>query len=188
MDSPPTDRVKFAGTAAGEEVPDILEAISQASARTINGIKATLKPRSLRRAVGLLGGAGTTCIIGCGDAFPAAALLANGLKERGRACTLFGPDIGAAEQEIGALGPDDLLVLIKLPEDGSPENILADAHACEVPVLAIAEPAACRESGRRQVNLPVPRTKVFGTPVLAGHMTMAQLLLIALDQHRAAAG
>ena len=188
MDSPPTDRAKFAGTAAGEGVPDILDAISQASAKTISGIKATLKPKSLYRAVSLLGGAGTTCIVGCGDAFPVAALLANGLNERGRACNVFGPGVGAAEPEIGLLGPDDLLVLIKLPEDGLPEKILADALACEVPVLAIAEPAARREAGRKHVNLPVPKTKVSGMPILAGHMTIAQLLLIALDQHRAAAG
>ena len=189
MDSPPTDRVKFAGTAAGGDVPDILDAISQASARTINSIKVALKPRSLRRAVGLLGGAGTTCVLGCGDAFPVAALLANGLKERGRTCDLFGPDIGAVKRKIGLLGSGDLLVLVKLPEeDGLSENILAEARAGEVPVLAIAEPAAERESERHQVDLPVPRAEVFGTPVLAGHMTMAQLLLIALDQHRAATG
>lgn len=188
MDSPTTDRAKCAGTAAEEKVPDILDAISRASTRTISNLKATLEPQSLNHAVSLLGGAGTTCIIGFGDAYPAAVLLANGLNERGRACSVFGPCVGAAEHEISLLGPDDLLVVIKLPEDGLPKDFLADARACEAPVLAIAEPAACPESGHRNVSLPVPWTRVFGTSILAGHMTMAQLLLIALDRQHAATG
>ena len=187
MGSPPTDHVKFAGTAAGEKIPDILDAISRASAKTIDDLKAAFKPRSLDRAVGLLGGAGTTCVIGFGDAFPAAALLANGLKERDQACKVFGPYVGPEEHGISSLGPDDLLVLIKLPEDVLPGDVLADAGACEVPVLAITEPAVCPESGHRHVNLPVPRTRVFGTTILAGHMAVAQLLLIALDRYRSAA-
>lgn len=186
MDSPPTDRVKFAGTAAEEKVPDILDAISQASTRTISGLKATLEPQSLNRAVSLLGGAGKTCIVGFGDAYPAAALLAGGLNERGRACSVFGPHTGSAEHEISLLGPDDLLVLIKLPGDGLPEDSLANARASEVAVLTIAEPAVCPESDYCHVRLPVPRTRVFGMPALAGHMAVAQLLLIALDRYRAA--
>ena len=188
MGSPPTDRVKIAENAAGEKAPDILDAISRASAKTIDDLKAAFKPRSLDRAVGLLGGAGTTCVIGFGDAFPAAALLANGLKERGRVCNVFGPYVGAWEHGISLLGPDDLLILIELPEDGLPGNVLADARACKVPVLSIAEPAVYPESGHRHVNLPVPGTKVFGTPILAGHMAVAQLLLIALDRYRSATG
>ncbi len=188
MDSPSKDRVKFAETAAGEKVPDILDAISRASAKTINDFKAAFKPRSLDRAVGLLSGAGEIRIIGFGDAFPAAALLANGLKERGRVCKVFGPYVGPGEHGTSLLGPDDLLVLIELPEeDGSPGNVLADARACNVPVLAIAEPAVCPESNHSHVNLPVPGTRVFGTPILAGHMAVAQLLLIALDRYRSAA-
>ena len=127
MDSPPTDRVKFAGTAAEEKVPDILDAISRASMRTISDLKAILEPQSLHRAVSLLGGAGKTCIVGFGDAYPVAALLASGLNERGRGCSVFGPHAGSAEPEISLLGPDDLLVLIKLPGDGLPEDSLADA-------------------------------------------------------------
>ncbi len=186
MDSPPTDRVKFAGTAAGEPVPDILDAISRASARTISALKATLKPQSLHSAVNLLGGAGTTCIIGFGDAFPVAALLANGLNERGRACNIFGPYGDATEHEISLLGPDDLLVLIKLPGDKLPENILADARASKVPILAITEAAVQSKAGYCHVGLPVPKTRVFGMAALAGHMVVAQLLLIALDQYRIA--
>ena len=188
MDSPSTDRAKCAETAAEEKVSDILDTISRASTRTISDLKATLKSKSLHRAVSLLGGAGTTCVVGFGDAYPAAALFANGLNERGRTCSVFGPHAGAVEHELSRLGPEDLLVLINLPEDGSPGEILADARACEVPVLAIAEPAACPESAYCHVSLPVPGTRVYGTPILAGHMTMVQLLLIGLDQHRAATG
>ena len=133
MDSPTTDRVKSDGTAAEEKVSDILEAISQASARTISGLKATLKPQSLHRAVGLLDRAGATCIIGNGDTFPVAALLTNGLNDRGRVCKIFGPYGSVMEHEILSLGPDDLLVLIELPGDRLPENILADARARKVP-------------------------------------------------------
>ena len=186
MDSQPKDRDKIAGTAAEEKVPDILDAISRASTRTISGLKATLEPQSLNRAVSLLGGAGKTCIIGFGDAYPAAVLLAGGLIERGRACSVFGPHVDSAEHEISLLGPDDLIVLIKLPGEDSPEDSLADAGTYEVPVLAIAEPAVCPESDNCHVRLPVPRTRVFGMPALAGHMAVAQLLLIALDRYRAA--
>ena len=186
MDSPTTDRVKFDGTAAEEKVSDILEAISQASARTISGLKTTLKPQSLHRAVGLLDRAGETCIIGNGDTFPVAALLTNGLNDRGRVCKIFGPYGSVMEHEILSLGPGDLLVLIELPGDRLPENILTDARARKVPILAIAEAAAHSKAGYCQVRLPVPKTRVFGMPALAGHMAVAQLLLIALDRYRSA--
>lgn len=188
MDSPPTDRVKFAGTAAEGKVPDILDVISRASTGAISGLKATLKPQSLQRAVGLLDRAGETCIIGSGDAFPIAALLANGLNERGHVCNIFGSCGGLTEHEISSLGPDDLLVLIKLPGDKLPDRILADARASKVSILAIAEAAvADSKACCRHVRLPVPGTRVFGMPALAGHMAVAQLLLIALDRYRAAA-
>lgn len=187
MDSPPKDRFKLTGTAAEENVPDILDAISRASARSINGLKATLKPRLLHRAASLLGGAGTICIAGFGDAYPVAALLGNGLNERGRTCGVVGPYVGVVEPEISSLGPDDLLVLIELPGDRLPESILADARASKVSVLAIAEDSAAdSKAGYFHVRLPVSRTMVFGMPALAGHMTVAQWLLIALDRYRAA--
>lgn len=186
MDSPPTDRIKFARTEAGEKVSDILDAISQASARTISGLKATLKPQSLHRAVGLLDRAGETCIVGGCDAFPIAVLLANGLNERGRVCNICGPYGGVTEHEISSLGPGDLLVLIELPGDELSENILADAYARKVPILAIAEAAAYAKAGYCHVRLPVPKTRIFGMPALAGHMAVAQLLLIALDRYRCA--
>lgn len=187
MDSPPKDGFKLTGTAAEENVPDILDAISRASARTISGLKTTLEPQSLHRAVSLLGGAGTICIVGFGDAYPVAALLAKGLNERGRTCGVVGPHVGVAEREIFSLGPDDLLVLIELPGDRLPENILADARASKVSILAITEAAAAdSKAGYFHVRLPVSRTMVFGMPALAGHITVAQLLLIALDRYRAA--
>ena len=186
MDSPSTDRAKSAGITAGEEVSEILDTISRTSARTIGELKATLKLRCLHRAVDLLGAAGAICIIGPGDAFPVAALLANGLNERGRACEIFGACGAAAEYGISLLGLDDLLILTKLSDDELPGNILAAARACKVPILAIAEADVCAEAGCRDVRLPVPGTRVFGMPALAGHMAVAQLLLIALDQPRAA--
>ena len=187
MDSPSSDRAKSAGIAARDEISDILEVISRASTRSINGLKTALKRQILHRAVELLDQAGAIRICGLGDAFPVAALLAHGLAEKGRDCSIFGADGAARENEISRFGPDDLLIVIKLPGDKLPVAILDQARSRKVPILVVAEAAAFPLAGCCHVQVPAPNSRVFGAQTLAGHMTAVQVLLIALEQYRAAA-
>ena len=185
MDSMPLDRPKSAGISAGDEIQDILEAISGASERAINELKTALSGQTLHTAVQLLDQSGSICLVGQGDAFPVAALLANGLTEQGCVCSVYGPSSDAAKIELSLLGPNGLLIVIKLPGDAWPAALVADARSRNVPILAFTESPADPEASYCQVCLPVAKSRIFGAPSLAGHIAAAQLMLIALEHYRA---
>ncbi len=181
VESPATKPAKLAGKPGEDEVTGILDAIARTSTRSLQSLKSALAPHSLQRAANLLKVAGNICAVGVDDAFPVAALLANGLRERGRECELFAPRAGDANQDFPVLGANDLLVLIHDAAGKLPAAMLADARARRVPILAITELTLAPAPGCRDVHLPVPTAKVLGVTALAGHMAVAQSLLIALD-------
>lgn len=181
MDSPTSNPPKSSRPSAKGEIVDILETISRASMKAINELKSALSGKSLQDAVRLLDLADSIRIVGPGDAFPVAVLLANGLSEQGRDCTVTGLFDNATENQTGPLKQDDLLVVIKSPGGEWPAHLVSKARSRQIPILAITESAVFPYTDYSDTRLIVPKTRVLGTHLLAGQMAVAQMLVIALE-------
>ena len=180
MDHSWPDRFSFADKAETE----ILETISRASANSIAALKNVIKAPVLQSAVELLDRADSICAIGSTGAFPVAALLAQGLTERGRGCVIYSRSGDLAKPDIRSFGKQDLLILVQMPGSELPEGALLDAGGRKTPVLAIAENPVLPGAGQVSVRLPVPRAGRHELPNLPGFMAVAELLLLAFDRHR----
>ncbi len=202
MDDSATEPARPAANKAWDGVSEMLETISQAAIRSIHELKDCIKPPVLRLAADLLRGADSVCLIGPDEAYPVAALLARGLGERGRHCEVRvlpggNPDAGsrqqefprrgksagvASQREIHRFGKGDLLIVLRMPDNRLPDKALAIARRRGARVLAITDSSENNRAADADALLPTPPARVYGMLNLTGYMTVAQLLLIALDQ------
>ncbi len=178
----PPGRSDHFGTAASNDIGDTLDAISQASARSIDNLKTSLCGETLRRAVCLLNEAGRICVIGPGAAAPVAVLLGNGLSERGLDCLICGAFAAVDDCDLSSYGSCDLLIAIELPGRNLSAKIVDLARARGIPVLAITESMTSAAAGYCHLRLPASNSEIHGEPVLAGTLVVAQLLLLALER------
>ncbi len=186
MDFSPTDRARSAEIAVGEEVRDILDAISRASAESVRGLKTAVAAESLRDAAKMLDRACSICVAGLDDAFAVAALLAGGLAERGCRCGVLGPDGEAARRQTFECGKGGLLIVIELPDGRLPGSAIDTFRMREAPILAVGESAAGPSGEYCDLRVAAPSSRmVRGMPMLAGQITAAQAMLVALDRLRA---
>ncbi len=186
MDASATEPARPAANDARSRVSDILETISQASVQSVNELKNSIELSVLRLAVDLLQRAASVCVIGSDEASPVAVLLAQGLRERGcdcGVCDLPASDAEAsAKRELARYGRSDLLIVVRMSGSRLPIGALARARRRGVRILAITDSAANSRIGDADVVLSAPPTRMYGMLNLSGCMTVAQLLLIALDK------
>lgn len=187
MDSPPTDHSRLAAIAAGKDIHDILDAISRISTASIIGLRSAIEAGSLRRAAKLIHWSDSICVSGLDDAFAVASLLATGLAERGCECSVVGPGRAAEQHKITGHGRNALLIVVELPDGSLPGDIIEVSRSHDVPILAIGESANENSAEYCDLRLSAPKSQiVHGMPIMAGYVATAQLLLVTLDQYRAA--
>ncbi len=187
MDSPPTDRSRPAAIAEGKDVHDILDAISRISTESIIGLRTAIEAGSLRQAAELIHWSDSICVSGMDDAFAVATLLATGLAERGCECGVVGPGRAVEQHKIIGRGRNGLLIVVEFPDGGLPGDLIEISRSHEVPILAIGESSDENSADYCDLRLSAPKSQiVHGMPIMAGYVAAAQLLLITLDQYRAA--
>lgn len=172
-------------SAAEDDPMAILAEFTDASILCLERLKETVSPGDLTRAIEMLHGAGHIYVIGQRRAFPIAAYLAYGLVRLEYRCQLLDFVGGMVPQQAATMRPDDLLVAVAFAEyTPAVVEVVRDADIRGVPTLTITDVPTSPLARHGRVHFCVDDADIHRFRPVAGSMSLAQSLIIALSYYR----
>ncbi len=172
--------------AAAEDNPlGILHEFCDASALCLDRLKESVSAEQLTQALEMLSVAEQIYVIGQRRAFPIAAYLAYGLMRLEMRCQLLDNVGGMVPQQVAAIGPKDLLVAVAFAEyTPSVVEVVHDAHIRGIPTLTITDVPSSPLAKHADVYFTVDDADIHRFRPIAGSISLAQSLIIALSYIR----
>ena len=171
--------------ASGDDPAAILGEFAGASALAVERLKDTFDAAMLRKAAAMMNEAGAIYLVGQQRAHSVAACLAYWLIELEFRCHMLDSVGGSLPRQVGAIGSDELLIVIGLDElSEAVLEAVSEAHDRGVPVLAITDSEVSRLARDSRLCLVLRDADVHRIAPLAPHIVLVQSLVIALDALR----
>lgn len=169
------DKVATSGAAA------LLDEFAEGNIMALRNLRETVSQDDLARAIELIRGAQTLYLIGMRRSFPVAAYLAYAFPQVGRRVMFVDGTGGLAAQQMGTIGPDDLLIAISY-HSHAPETVAATEQALKAGagLLAITDSLLSPIAQNATLTLQVRESEVRAFRSLSASICLAQTLAISL--------
>jgi DNA-binding MurR/RpiR family transcriptional regulator len=163
----------------------ILHEFCDASALCLERVKQTVSEQSFSRALDMLTEADHIYVIGQRRAFPIASYLAYGLTRLEMRCQLLDFVGGMVPQQVATMRASDLLVAVAFAEyTPAVVEVVRDANIRGVPTLTFTDVPSSPLAKHADVYFTVDEADVHRFRPVAGSISLAQSLIIALSYYR----
>lgn len=166
--------------------PPMIDRITRAEIRALQHLPGRLAPGALGHAADLLLGADAVYVFGQDQAFPVAAYLGHALARAGLRTRLIAGVGGSAEQELGNVSPDDVLLAASVAPDAAEAVTLLRRIAGRAPIIALADSRTSPLLELAQVVLAAEPPATAAAPVLPTALWLAWSLVVHLSREHAA--
>ncbi|WP_263768284.1 MurR/RpiR family transcriptional regulator [Propionivibrio soli] len=161
--------------------PDLARSFLETCQSGIASISATLDDRAFEKAVGILQGAQHIYIMGVRRMFPVASYLAYVLPQTRKRVILVDAMGGMFKEQIEGLSKGDVLLSISMSPYGTETRYCTElAVERQATVVAITDSSLSPISRAAAVTLTVQEAEAYYFRAMAGTMSLAQALFIAL--------
>ena len=162
----------------------ILHEFADASAQSLEQLKADVTRESLIRALDLIQAARDIYVIGLRRAFPVAAYMFYGLVRSERRCHLLDAVGGMVPQQVATMTADDLLIAVAFAEYAAlTVDVVQDVHIRGIPTLTITDTAWSPLARNASLAFTIRDPDIHPFRSLAAAMCVVQTLIVALGRY-----
>ena len=161
----------------------ILHEFADASAQSLQQLKADVTPEALTGAIDLIQAARDIYVIGLRRAFPVAAYMFYGLVRSERRCHLLDGVGGMVPQQVATMTGDDLLIAVAFAEYAAlTVEVVKDVHIRGIPTLAITDTPWSPLARNASLAFTIRDPDIHPFRSLAAATCLVQTLVVALGR------
>lgn len=158
----------------------LLSEFAEGNILALQNLNHAISAQSLTQATDLLAAAGTVFVVGFRRSFPVATYMTYLLAQAGKRTILVDGIAGLQAQQMRGMDGRDLLVAISFsPYSAETTQIVDDAAAAGLPIIAISDSVISPIARAARLVLQVRETEIRGFRSLSASMCLVQALAIA---------
>ena len=161
----------------------ILHEFADASAQSLQQLKADVTPEALTGAIDLIRAARDIYVIGLRRAFPVAAYMFYGLVRSERRCHLLDGVGGMVPQQVATMTGEDLLIAVAFAEYAAlTVDVVKDVHIRGIPTLTITDTPWSPLARNASLAFTIRDPDIHPFRSLAAATCLVQTLIVALGR------